>query len=70
MFGMEWNNGYTFGYLFALVLGLWAVFNIVQNDRSGPFGKALWSVFVLFVPYVGFIAWLIMGPKAAKSRDN
>jgi hypothetical protein len=70
MFGMDWNNGYTLSFVFALLLALWAVFNIVQNDRSGPFGKALWSVFVLFVPYVGFIAWLIMGPKAAKRRDN
>jgi hypothetical protein len=70
MFGMDWNNGYTLSFVFALLLALWAVFNIIQNDRSGPFGKALWSVFVLFVPYVGFIAWFIAGPKAAKSRDN
>jgi Phospholipase_D-nuclease N-terminal len=68
MFGMEWTDGYTFGYLFSLILGLWAVFNILQNDRSGPLSKAIWSVFVLFVPYLGFIAWLLMGPKATKTR--
>jgi hypothetical protein len=49
-------------------LGLWAVFNIVQNDRSGPLGKAIWSVLVLFVPYLGFIAWFLIGPKASKKR--
>ena len=66
MFGMEWNNGYTFGYIFALVLGLWAVFNILQNEREGALGKAIWSVVVLFIPYIGFIAWLIFGPKSSK----
>jgi Phospholipase_D-nuclease N-terminal len=66
MFGMEWNDGFTFGYLFSLVLGLWAVFNILQNDREGPLGKAIWSVLVLFVPYLGFIGWLLIGPKSSK----
>jgi Phospholipase_D-nuclease N-terminal len=66
MFGMEWNNGYSFGFLFSLVLGLWAVFNILQNDREGPLGKAIWSVLVLFVPFLGFVAWFMIGPKAAK----
>jgi Phospholipase_D-nuclease N-terminal len=66
MFGMEWNNGYTFGFIVALILALWAIFNILQNDRSGPFGKAVWSVAVLFIPYLGFLAWLIFGPKASK----
>jgi hypothetical protein len=68
MFGMEWNDGYTFGFMFSLVLGLWAVFNILQNDRSGPLGKAIWSVLVLFVPFAGFIGWLLVGPKATKKR--
>jgi hypothetical protein len=68
MFGMDWNNGVTFGYLFSLVLGLWAVLNIVQNEREGPLGKAIWSVVVLFVPYLGFFGWLMFGPKATKKR--
>lgn len=68
MFGMEWNDGFTFGFLFALVLGLWAVINILQNERTGPFGKAVWSVLVMFIPYFGFIAWLFIGPKATKKR--
>jgi Phospholipase_D-nuclease N-terminal len=69
MFGREWD-GVTFGFLFALVLGLWAVFNILQNDRTGPLGKSLWSVVVLFVPFMGFLAWLIFGPKATKRLER
>lgn len=68
MLGQEWSNGVTFGFIVALVLALWAVFNIIQNRDTGPLGKSIWSVFVLFAPYLGFICWLIFGPKA--SKDN
>ncbi|WP_420887908.1 PLDc N-terminal domain-containing protein [Candidatus Phycosocius spiralis] len=56
------------GYLVALVLALWAIFNILQNEYTGPFGKAFWSVLVLCVPFLGFISWLLLGPKATKNR--
>lgn len=58
----EWG----FGAVFSLLLALWAIFNIVQNERTGPFGKALWSVLVLFVPFIGFVLWLLFGPKATR----
>eukprot|EP01038_Epipyxis_sp_PR26KG_P013880 gene13880-18613_t len=38
------------------------------NERTGPFGKAVWSVLVMFVPFFGFVAWLLFGPKATKNR--
>jgi hypothetical protein len=44
------------------------VINILQNERTGPFGKAVWSVLVMFVPFFGFVAWLLFGPKATKNR--
>ena len=68
MFGREWNDGTSLGFLFALILGVWAVINILQNDRTGPFGKAVWSVVVMFVPFLGFVAWFFIGPKATKKR--
>lgn len=68
MFGRDWNDGTSIGFLFALILGVWAVINILQNDRTGPLGKAIWSVLVMFVPFLGFIAWLFLGPKATKNR--
>jgi Phospholipase_D-nuclease N-terminal len=66
MFGQNWGQ-IGFGFLIALVLGLWAVFNIVQNERTTPLWKAIWSVFVLYVPYIGFILWFFFGPRATKS---
>jgi hypothetical protein len=65
MFGQDWNSPLGFGFAFALVLALWAVFNIAQS-RSGPLGKAIWIVAVLLLPFFGFVAWLIFGPKQAK----
>lgn len=64
MFGREWTEPLGFGFAFALVLALWAIFSIVQNKESGPFSKALWSVLVLLVPVIGFLLWLFFGPKA------
>ncbi len=63
MFGQHWGPLFGLGFLIALVLALWSVFNIAQS-RSTPFGKALWIVFVLFIPYLGFLCWLFFGPRS------
>ncbi|MGE0827746.1 MAG: PLD nuclease N-terminal domain-containing protein [Hyphomonadaceae bacterium] len=65
MFGQDWPPYATLGFIVALILALWAVFHIAQS-RSGPLGKAIWIVAVLFLPYLGFIAWLIFGPRAKR----
>jgi hypothetical protein len=68
MFGQDWDGGMTFGFMVALLLAIWAVIHIVQSRSTGPFGKALWSIVVLFLPYVGFVAWLVFGPRAEPKR--
>lgn len=55
-----------FGGAVHLLLFLWAVFSIAQNERAGAFGKALWLVWVACVPVLGFLSWLFFGPKAPK----
>jgi hypothetical protein len=64
MFGQSWQTA-GLGFLVALVLALWAVFNIAQSN-STPLSKALWIVGVLFFPYIGFFIWLFFGPRTAK----
>lgn len=66
MFGQTWSSPLGLGFLVALVLGLWAVFHIAQSDRR-PLPKAVWCVLVLFVPYLGFLLWLLMGPRARRA---
>jgi uncharacterized membrane protein len=63
MFGHPWNS-HGLWFMFSLVLALWAVFHIAQS-RSGPFGKAIWIVAVLFIPFLGFLAWFLFGPRRA-----
>ncbi len=40
-----------------------AIVNIAQSGASTG-AKALWIVFVLVLPLVGFLAWLVAGPRA------
>jgi hypothetical protein len=65
MFAQPWSTPVGLGFLFALVLALWAVFHIAQSGRT-PLGKAVWCVVVLFIPYLGFLAWLFFGPRSGK----
>jgi hypothetical protein len=62
MFGQPWDT-YGLWFLVSLVLALMAVFHIAGSGRTGPLGKALWIVAVLFIPFFGFVAWLFFGPR-------
>ena len=53
----------TIGSALVLFLDLWAFFHIAQSDSS-PAKKAIWIVLVLACPGVGFILWLLLGPRA------
>ena len=53
------------GLVGLLVLGLsiWAIINIVQSG-AGTGAKVLWVLFILFAPVIGFVVWLIAGPRS------
>ena len=51
--------------LIVLVADVWAIENIFQSQAStGP--KVGWTVLVIVLPVIGFIIWLIAGPKTGK----
>lgn len=50
-----------------LLLDIWAILNIAQSTTE-TFKKAVWIVLVLVLPLLGFVAWLLMGPRSARSR--
>lgn len=55
--------------LFALiVLGLdvWAIINVVGSSVSTA-AKAAWVVAIILLPLLGFIAWLVFGPRSSRS---
>lgn len=48
--------------LIVLILDIWALISIVQSGASTG-KKVIWAVVVILLPVLGFIAWLIFGPK-------
>ncbi len=61
-FGFGTRGGGIIGLLL-LVAAVWAIVNIAQSGASTG-GKALWIVFVLVLPLLRFLAWLVAGPRA------
>lgn len=50
------------GGLILLVLNIWAIVSII-GSAVGTGSKVLWILLVLILPLIGFIAWLIAGPR-------
>lgn len=55
--------GGVFG-LIVLVLNIWALLNVVQSGASTG-GKVVWILAILILPLLGFLGWLIFGPRKA-----
>jgi hypothetical protein len=50
------------GGFILLVLNIWAFVSIIGSGASTG-KKVLWILLVLVLPLVGFIIWLIIGPR-------
>ena len=48
--------------LIGLLLALYAIYNVVTSSASTG-AKVGWSIGLIFLPVIGFIAWLIAGPR-------
>lgn len=55
---------YGIGGFILLVLNVWAIVSIVGSGASTG-GKVLWVILILLLPVLGFIIWLIAGPRSA-----
>lgn len=55
--------GGLFG-LIVLALNIWALLNVVQSGASTG-GKVVWILVILILPLLGFLGWLIFGPRKA-----
>lgn len=52
--------------LILLALDIWALVSIISSGASTG-SKVLWSLLVIVLPLVGFIIWLIAGPKSNRA---
>ncbi|MGR3806163.1 PLDc N-terminal domain-containing protein [Marinibacterium profundimaris] len=55
------------GGLILLILDIWAIVSIV-NSSATTGAKVLWSLLVLVLPLIGFIIWLIAGPRSSSAH--
>ena len=53
--------------LIILIADIYAIYQILTSNASG-LAKVLWSLGVIVFPVVGFIVWLIAGPRGAAAR--
>lgn len=51
------------GGLIVLALDIWAIVSII-GSRASTGSKVLWTLLVLILPILGFIIWLVAGPKS------
>jgi hypothetical protein len=85
MFAAEWGSGQVFWSLlwfFLFFIWLWMLIvvfgDIFRSDDLSGWGKALWSIFIIVMPYLGVFVYLIarggkMGARVAadaKAQDE
>ncbi len=51
--------------LIVLALDVWAIVSIL-GSTAGTGAKVLWVLLVLLLPIIGFIIWLVAGPRSAR----
>lgn len=54
------------GGFIVLVLDLWAIISVVGSP-AGTGTKVIWILVILFLPILGFIAWLFFGPRGSRA---
>lgn len=52
--------------LLLLIADIWAMVHVVQS-RASTGGKVVWIVVILLMPVLGLIAWLLFGPRSART---
>jgi succinate dehydrogenase/fumarate reductase cytochrome b subunit len=56
-------NFYGLTGLIMLILDLWAIISVINSSRDTG-TKVLWVLIILVLPVLGFIAWLLAGPRS------
>lgn len=48
--------------LLALTLNMWALLSVLRSD-AGLMARAVWTLALLCLPGIAFIAWYLIGPR-------
>lgn len=49
------------------VLWIWALVDILKSEFTNLMNKIIWLLVVIFIPYIGFILYFLIGRKQKTS---
>ncbi len=52
--------------LLVLIFDIYAILNVARSQASSLV-RVLWIAFILIAPIIGFIVWLVIGPREERS---
>lgn len=52
--------------LIALAFNMWAWMSVMRSDAR-IVARLIWSVILVCLPGIGFIAWYLLGPREARA---
>ena len=50
--------------LLVLLLDIYAIYNVLVSGASLP-AKLLWTLGIIVLPVIGFVVWLLAGPRGS-----
>ncbi len=53
--------------ILVLIADIYAIYQVLTSDASTA-AKVIWTLVIFFLPVLGFIAWLIAGPRGGSVR--
>jgi len=52
--------------LIILVLNIWAIIKTIESGSSTG-SKVAWVVVIIILPVIGFLLWLLFGPRGGRA---
>ena len=52
--------------LLVLVADIWAIVNVF-GSRASTVAKVVWILAIIVLPVIGFLAWVIFGPRNSRA---
>ena len=69
LLGLFWTLAFWFLWFAWIVLLFRVIADIFRSHDLGGGGKALWSIFVILVPWLGVLVYLIARGRSMTERD-
>lgn len=69
LLGLFWTMMFWFLWIAWIVLLVRVISDIFRNQHMGGGGKAVWTLFVILIPWLGVLVYLIAHGGSMRERD-